>query len=570
MSSLSQRVYDILVKNNLVSENKLKQSLETAKQKKKRLTEVLIEDNLIKEKDLFSVLSESLGFPLIDLKRMKIEDSILKIISQDVARRYQIIPISLIGDTLTVAMSDPLDIFAIDDIKSLTGYQISPVIVSPSELNATINQYYEESTKEAIEELVEGFKDTALEVIRIDKDQVFSSEDLNQAVNDAPVIKVVNLILDNGVNINASDILIEPLENKMRVRFRVDGILREQESPPKSMIAPIISRIKVISGMNVAEHRLPQDGRFKIKIGRREVDFRVSILPSSFGEKAALRVLDKNAAQLDIEKLGFSEVALDRIKKSSQRPHGMIVVCGPTGSGKTTTLYSVLEFIDTPRENIITVEDPIEFQLKGINQVNIRPEIDLTFANCLRSILRQDPDVIMVGEIRDHETADIAIKAALTGHLVLSTIHTTTAPAAVMRLVNIGIEPFLITSAVISIIAQRLLRKVCVNCREKYKISDDVVKSLNLKNLETREFYRAKGCKECFNSGYKGRIAIAEVLMLSSKVKELILSNAQEYVIKKQGREEGMSTLREEGLKKAIEGLTTLEEVIRITAPDEL
>lgn len=569
MISLAQRVYDILIKNNLVSEEKLKESLELAKQKRKRLTDILIENNLIKEKELFYALSEGLGFPLIDLKRIKIEDAVIKIISKDLARRYQIIPISLIGSTLTLAMSDPLDIFAIDDIKGLTGYQITPIIVSPTELNATINQYYEESTKEAIDELVEGLKDGGFELIKTEKEDTPSLAAINQLVNDAPVIKVANLILEKAVNMNASDILIEPLEKIMRVRYRVDGVLQEKESPPKSMIAPIISRIKVISNLNVAEHRLPQDGRFKIKIGNREVDFRVSVIPSSFGEKIALRVLDKSQAQLDIEKLGFSETALERIKKSSQKPHGMIIVCGPTGSGKTTTLYSILEFIDTPRENIITVEDPIEFQLPGINQVNIRPEINLTFASCLRSILRQDPDVIMVGEIRDHETADIAIKAALTGHLVLTTVHTTTAPAAVLRLANIGVEPFLITSSLVAIVAQRLLRKVCMSCREKYMLSEEIMKVLNLKNLPIKEFYRAKGCPQCFNTGYKGRIAISEVLILTPKIRDSILGGAQEHVIKKICREEGMLTLREEGLRKAVDGLTTLEEVIRITAPDE-
>ncbi|MEW5758395.1 MAG: ATPase, T2SS/T4P/T4SS family [Candidatus Omnitrophota bacterium] len=569
MISIAQRVYEILIKNNLISEIKLKEAIDLAKKRRKRLVDILIEDNLIKEKELFPVLSEGLGFPIIDLKRIKIERSVIKIISKDLAHRYQIIPVSLIGKTLTLAMSDPLDVFAIDDVKSLTGYQITPVIVSPSELNATINQYYEESAKEAIEELVEGFKDGSIELIRAEKEEVFSLATINQIINEAPVIKVANMILEKAVNMYASDILIEPLENRMRVRYRIDGVLQEQESPPKSMLAPIVSRIKVISNLNVAEHRLPQDGRFKIKIGTREVDFRVSVIASSFGEKVALRVLDKSQAQLDIEKLGFSQTALDRIKRSSQKPHGMIIVCGPTGSGKTTTLYSILEFIDTPRENIITVEDPIEFQLAGINQVNIRPEVDLTFASCLRSILRQDPDVIMVGEIRDHETADISIKAALTGHLVLTTVHTTTAPAAVMRLANIGIEPFLITSSVIAIIAQRLLRKVCVSCREEYVLSDDIMQSLNLKKIPTRKFYRAKGCAQCFNTGYKGRVAIAEVLILTPKIRDLVLEGAQEYMIKKISRDEGMLTLREEGMEKASEGITTLEEVVRITAPDE-
>lgn len=368
----------------------------------------------------------------------------------------------------------------------------------------------------------------------------------------------------------ASDVLIEPMEKKLRVRYRIDGLLREIKSPPRIMYEAIISRLKVMSNLNIAEHRLPQDGRFKIRIQNREVDFRISVLPSSEGEKAAMRILDKNQAMLDLDKLGFDGKALDDLKRESQRPHGMIIVCGPTGCGKTTTLYSILKFIDSPEKNIITVEDPVEYDLYGINQITIHPNIGLTFGSSLRSILRQDPDIIMVGEIRDYETADIAIKAALTGHLVLSTLHTTTAPGSVVRLLNMGIEPFLITSSVVLVAAQRLARKICPNCREEYKINKAAFKDYEIKtDKENIILHRGRGCRECFNTGYKGRVGLIETLVLTPKIRELIVNKAQEYQIREAARKESMATLREDGFKKALTGITTWEEVLRLTAGDQ-
>jgi type IV pilus assembly protein PilB len=369
----------------------------------------------------------------------------------------------------------------------------------------------------------------------------------------------------------ASDILIEPLEKKLRIRFRVDGVLQEEQAPPKSMHPAIVSRIKVISDLDIAEHRLPQDGRFKAKMLGKEVDFRISILPSSLGEKVALRVLDKSVSVLDIDKLGFSEDNISKLKNVSKLPHGMILVCGPTGCGKTTTLYSILKYVDTPQKNIVTVEDPVEYQLEGINQVTAKPEIGLTFATSLRSILRQDPNIIMIGEIRDYETVDIAIKSALTGHLVLSTLHTTTSSGAIVRLVNIGVEPYLINASLICIVAQRLVRKICNYCKEGYTIKKEIADGLklNLSGVKKLEFFKGKGCPQCFNTGYSGRIGIVEVLLLSPQIRELVLVRPQEQVIKQQARAEGMKTLREEGLEAALKGVTTLEEVLRVTAPDE-
>jgi type II secretory ATPase GspE/PulE/Tfp pilus assembly ATPase PilB-like protein len=383
------------------------------------------------------------------------------------------------------------------------------------------------------------------------------------------------MIVEEAVRKKASDILIEPQEHALRLRLRIDGILKEEPAPPKNMHPSIVSRVKVMSNLNISEHRLPQDGRFKLKISGREIDFRVSILPSSFGEKVAIRVLDKFQAMLDIEKLGFGEAVISTLKKVSLMPHGMVLVCGPTGSGKTTTLYSILKFVDSAEKNIVTVEDPVEYQLEGINQVTVRTEIGLTFGSALRSILRQDPNVIMIGEIRDYETVDIAIKSSLTGHLVLSTLHTTTAAGAIVRLINMGVEPYLITSSLACVVAQRLLRRICSHCREEYTLSPQAARSLASQAEKQpalsgdKKFFRGKGCPNCLNSGYSGRIVIAEVLLLGQKVRELILARAQEHIIKREARQEGMRTLRENGMELVYQGTTTVEEVLRVTAPDE-
>ncbi|MDD5573778.1 MAG: ATPase, T2SS/T4P/T4SS family [Candidatus Omnitrophica bacterium] len=570
MSSLRERLQDILIKNKLISEDDLKLALQVQREHGGRLSDCLVNLNLVSEKDLLLALSEGLGFPPISLARFKIDPEIIKLIPKDLAKHYQIIPVSKMGHALTVAMADPLNVFAIDDVKSLTGFEINPIIAEQKEILQMIERYYEEPATQVLDEIIKDISDMDIEVVRAAREGGMDMQELVRLTKEAPVIKITNLLLEKAIEMNASDLLVEPWERSMRVRVRVDGMLREIEGPPLKFHAPIVSRIKVMSELDIAEHRLPQDGRFKVKIQDRFIDFRVSILPSFFGEKVALRVLDKSMATLDLDRLGFDANSLATIKSCADRPHGMVLVCGPTGSGKTTTLYSVLKYVDSPEDNIVTVEDPVEYQLDGINQVSVRPEIGLTFAGCLRSILRQDPDTIMVGEIRDFETVDIAIKSALTGHLVLSTLHTTTAAGTIVRLVNMGVEPFLITSSIICILNQRLVRKVCDSCKEAYDLPAATAQSLGIEatNKDVAA-YRGKGCKRCFGIGYAGRIVIGEALMLTPTIKELIIKRGQEYEIKAAARREGMQTLRQNGLKKALEGVTSIEEVLRVTAPDE-
>jgi type IV pilus assembly protein PilB len=571
MLSLKDRLTEILINNKLISAEQLAQALKVQAAKGGKLSDIIVELKFVEESELITTLSEGLGLPLIDLKRFKIDLDIAKIIPIDIARHYQIIPISKMGDTITLAMADPLNIFAIDHVQALTGFKINPIISSVADINQTIELSYPDTSKGIIEDLVKEMTVSSIELVKEEKDTSPSDQELDRISHDAPVIKIVNMILEESIKKKASDVLVEPYEKKMRIRFRIDGMLREQKSPPKAMHTAIVSRIKVIAELDISEHRLPQDGRFKVKILNRQVDFRVSILPSSYGEKVALRILDKSQANLDTKKLGFSDHALGILAKVSLLPHGMILVCGPTGSGKTTTLYAILKSVDTPDKNIITVEDPVEFQLEGINQVMAKPEIGLSFAVALRSILRQDPDIIMIGEIRDYETVDIAIKSALTGHLVLSTLHTTTAAGAVVRLVNMGVEPYLINSSLACVVAQRLVRKICLYCKQAYILKDEIAVSLKLDVSKTGnlQFYKGKGCPHCFNSGYSGRTVIAEVLQLSQKIRDLILTGSQEQFIKHQARVEGMKTLREDGLQAALKGYTTIEEVLRVTTPDE-
>ncbi|MDD4939740.1 MAG: ATPase, T2SS/T4P/T4SS family [Candidatus Omnitrophica bacterium] len=569
MISLKDRLTELLITNKLISQEQLNQALEVQSQKGGKLSDILVGLKIIKEKDLIAVLSEGLGVPLIDLKRFKVDPEIAKMIPAEIARRYQIIPISKMGDTITLAMADPLNIFAIDHVAALTGFKINTIISSPEDIAQNIELSYPDASKGVIENLVKEMTASSIEFIK-EEDAALTEQELDRVSREPPVMKVTNMILEEAINKRASDILIEPWDKQLRLRYRIDGILQLQKAPPKSMHPPIVSRIKVMSDLNIAEHRLPQDGRFKAEISGREVDFRVSVLPSSFGEKVAIRILDKTQAVLDIEKLGFSEGVISKLKNIAKTPHGMILVCGPTGSGKTTTLYSILKLVDAPEKNIVTVEDPVEYQLEGINQVTIRPEIGLTFAGALRSILRQDPNVIMIGEIRDYDTVDIAIKSALTGHLALSTLHTTTASGAVVRLINMGVEPYLINSSLICVLAQRLVRKICFYCKEKYAVEKEVISGLRLKTgTKELEFFRGKGCSHCFGTGYSGRIGIGEVLLLSLKIRELILARAQEHIIKEEARKEGMKTLREEGMEQALKGVTSVEEVLRVTAQDE-
>jgi len=571
--SLKEKIIKIFVEEKRVKESDLEKALKTQREKGGSLSDILVDMGCISKNDLMVALSQELGIPPINLSRYKIDPNVVQLISKKIAKRYQIVPISKMGDTLVVAMVDPLNVFAIDDIKAITGYNISPIITADSDIKNAINQYYEESAYTAIEKIVGDMEEDAdISMVEDRSAQDMSeSADLLRMTQDAPVVKITNLILAEGVNARASDILIEPLAHEVRVRFRVDGLLLDSKRPPKPLHNAIVSRLKVMSNLDIAERRLPQDGRFKVRLHNREVDFRISVLPSSKGEKVALRILDKSQAMLDLEKLGFDKKSLDEIRQGAMKPHGMILVCGPTGCGKTTTLYSVLEYVKSPEDNVITVEDPVEYVIEGLNQVTAKPDIGLTFAAALRSILRQDPDIIMIGEIRDFETVDIAIKAALTGHLVLSTLHTTTAAGSVTRLVNMGVEPFLITSSVILVAAQRLVRKVCPNCKEPYELDADIAQKYGIKAVAEKKvkLFRGKGCDVCHKTGYKGRVGLIEVLTLTPKIKALILENAQEYKISEQARLEGMVTLRESGITLALAGVTTMDEIVRVTVGDQ-
>jgi len=569
VTSLKERLKKILINSKLITSEQLNEALEFQRKKGGCLGDVLVNLGHINRKDLMVALSQELNIPPVDLSKLQIKPEIIKLIPKRVVQHYRLVPVSKIGKTLTVAMSDPLNVFAMDDIKVVTGFSIRPIIGTEKSIERAIEQYYQAPTTEIIEDIIKDAAKSRMEIIVEDtKERGADSEDLLHLAQETPVIKITNLLLAEAIKRRASDLLVEPLENNLRIRYRVDGILQEAKAPPKSMQNALISRIKVMSQLNIAERRLPQDGRFKVKIGQRMVDFRVSVIPSSFGEKVALRVLDKEALMLEMDKLGFEQDPVKKIEEASSRPHGMILMCGPTGCGKTTTLYSILKHIDRPEKNIITVEDPVEYQLPGINQVTYREDIGLTFASALRSILRQDPDIIMVGEIRDSQTADIAIKAALTGHLVLSTLHTTDAAGSIVRLINMGVEGFLIASSLIMVGAQRLVRKLCSACKESYELGQDLKKKLGLNADGKLLFYRPKGCEACNNTGYIGRIGIIEVLMLTPAIKELVMKKGSEAEIKIASRKAGMATLRENGLAKVKAGITSLEEVMRVTAAD--
>lgn len=570
ISGLKEKLTKIFIEKKLIKESDLEKARAVQKEKGGSLSDILVSLGFISKNDLMLVLSEELGIPPINLARFKIDPSVIKLIPRKVARHYKILPVSKMGDTLTLAISDPFNIFAIDDIKTLTGFKISPIITTEKDITEALGQYYDEDAFSAIEKIVGDMPAQGGLKLLEEGEAGEAGEDFAKIAQEAPVVKITSLLLAEAINMRSSDILIEPLEKEVRVRYRVDGMLREGRRPPKALHSAIVSRLKVMSDLDIAERRLPQDGRFKIRLHGRDVDFRISVLPSSMGEKVALRVLDKAQATLDISKLGFDQRSTGLIKEAAERPHGMILICGPTGCGKTTTLYSILQYVNTPEDNIVTVEDPVEYLIEGVNQVTSRPDIGLTFAGALRSILRQDPDTIMIGEIRDFETVDIAIKAALTGHLVLSTLHTTTATGSVIRLVNMGVEPFLITSSVIMAGAQRLVRKICPSCKEEYELDKDTAAKLKIgPGKDKVTLYRGKGCASCLGSGYKGRIGLIEILMLTPKIKELILEGAQEHRIREEARREGMETLRENGMKNVMNGMTTLDEIIRVTVGDQ-
>ncbi len=576
MATLKDRIKDILLREQIVTPDDLQRVLEEQGRTGDPLSRILLREGLIDEEQLAFLFSEGLQLPVINISRLKIDPAVVSSIPVDVLKKYQILPISRLGENLSVAMADPLNIFVIDNVKALTGLTVTPIIGRAQDIQQAIEQYCTPRSEESFDSIIQdiqGARDVEDPELIQDGSPGSSVREIERISQEAPIIRLANTIIRQAAAAKASDVFIEPMEKHLRIRYRIDGVLREIDRMDKVLHFPIISRIKVMSNLDISEHRLPQDGRFRaVMENGMDADFRVSVLPTVFGEKIVLRVLDKSLDRVDIKGLGFEDENLSRVKEAAYRPHGMILACGPTGSGKTTTLYSILKHIDSPEKNIVTVEDPVEYQMKGINQVNIRYEVGLTFIATLRSILRQDPDVIMIGEIRDAETLDIGVKAALTGHLVLSSIHTTTAAGSVIRMVNMGIEPFLICSSVNCLIAQRLLRQVCPRCKEEVEISDTLYNKLAIGRIlpgHDRRFFRGKGCSFCQGSGYAGRIGIHEVMSFTPAVRNQVLARAGELQIKAVARKEGMRTMREDALVKASRGLTSLEEVVRVTAADE-
>ena len=569
MPSLKQRILSVLLSRKLIDQTQLDEAVALQRKRGGSLHRILVERGLVKEEDLLAAVSEGLGIPPINLSRLKLDPTLKDLISRDLATEYEMVPVSCIGQTLTVAMADPLNVFALDTITTLTGLTINSLLTTSKDIHEAIDQYYGTGVEETLKEIVQKAESESLEIIHggKPKEDESDTEQLLSQTQEAPVVRFTDAILKSAVRMRASDLLVEPREKDVRIRYRIDGVLQEGQAPPKGLHAGIVSRLKVMAELNIAERRLPQDGHFAFHVDERPIDFRLSILPSSFGGNVCLRILDKRAVKLDIDLLGFTPQDLKRLKICAKRPHGMILATGPAGSGKTTTLYALLKLIDSPEHNLVTVEDPVEFDLEGINQVSARPEIGLTFASALRSILRQDPDIIMVGEIRDGDTADMAVKSALTGHLVLSTLHTNRAAGAVVRLINMGLEPFLLNSSLTAVIGQRLVRKVCSKCAKPDRPPKGIAAKLGLldKRGEPLELVRGAGCRSCMQSGYTGREIIAETLILNPEIRELILRRASERDVEQAARKAGMNTLREQGLAKAVDHVTTLNEVFRTT-----
>ncbi len=596
---MSERLGELLIKRNFITPEQLKKAQDEQKQKGGRLESNLVKLGYIKEDELLSFLSAQYRVPSVKISKIEINPNIVKLIPPSTSKKYFIIPINRVGPKLTLAMADPSNIIVIDEVKFMTGFNVEPVVASETEIVDAIKKYYGgggsvaglgTTTFQAVDYSLDEDKSSESDFDLIDSNLV-DVDDFDKLVHGAvdnievvenqtgdeteeiggPIIKIVNGVLIKAIKLGASDVHFEPYEKSFRVRYRVDGVMRREMTLPMQIKNAIVSRLKIMSKLDIAERRLPQDGRIKLRLGKnREMDFRVSTVPVLFGEKVVLRLLDKSSLQLDMVKLGFEESSLEDLKNALRKPVGMILVTGPTGSGKTTTLYSALSELNKESENITTAEDPVEYNFMGINQVQMHEEIGLTFASSLRAFLRQDPDIIMVGEIRDFETAQIAVQAALTGHLVLSTVHTNDAPGTVTRLIDMGIEPFLISSAIILILAQRLIRKICMECREPIKVHPQLLIDLGVSPDEVKTFpvYKGKGCSICNNTGYKGRVGLYEVMAIKEEIKELILSRASTSEVKKEAMRLGMKTLRQSGIFKIRDGLTTIEEVLRSTMDD--
>lgn len=554
-----------LVEEGVITADQLKQAQEEEKKTGLRLRKALVKLGFIAEEDLVSFLSDKLNVPRIELSNYLIDQKVIDLVPEELARKYELIPVLKIGNRLTCAMVDPWNIFALDEIRSKTGLIIEPSVATEAEIKKSINEIYG-AKQGTIDELIKSIDEEKLKEATGGKE--VNVKKLQGIVEEPTVIKLVNLLIMQAVKEGASDIHIEPEENTLRIRFRVDGILHEISAPPKHLQSAIISRIKIMASLDISERRIPQDGRFTINTGGKQIDARVSVVPTIYGENVVLRLLSSASALLTLEQLGFSGNILEKYNHLISKPHGIILVTGPTGSGKTTTLYASLDKINSPEKNIITIEDPVEYKLPGVRQIQVDGKVNLTFANGLRSILRQDPDIVMVGEIRDIETAEIAIQAALTGHLVFSTLHTNDAPGAITRLIDMGMEPFLVSSSVIAVLAQRLVRKICPKCKEVYTPTKMELKDIGLESSEKLSFYKGKGCPECMGTGYKGRVSIYEMMLPDDKIRDTIISKAATSEIKKRAIEAGMITLMQDGIEKVEAGITTIEEVLRVTQED--
>lgn len=564
---MSSRIGELLLQNGIIGESQLEQAEEAARQNGGLLNSALVKLGYVTETDLTAILSQQYSLPVVQIEELQVDPHTISLIPQHLAQKHHLLPLELKGTTLTVAMIDPSNIIALNDIKFITGFDIRVVLASETDIKTHLEKFYERDV--SYDALMEDLGDDSVEVLSAE-DEV-DLDALERATEDAPVVKLVNAILTDAIKKGASDIHLEPYEKSFRVRFRIDGVLYEIMKPPYKLKNAMISRLKIMADLDIAERRLPQDGRIKLKLGnRREMDFRVSVLPGLFGEKVVLRLLDKSNLQTDMTKLGFNEQQFDLFKEAISKPYGMVLVTGPTGSGKTTTLYSALSELNKTTVNISTAEDPVEFNLLGINQVQMHDDIGLNFAAALRSFLRQDPDIIMVGEIRDYETAEIGIKASLTGHLVLSTLHTNDAPSTINRLLNMGIEPFLVASSINIVVAQRLARRICESCRERFDVSPEVLVDIGVPAAEAKhvEVFYGTGCPKCSGTGYKGRIALYECMPMTEELREFVLNGASAAEIKREAIKGGMKSLRGSGIDYLKAGVTTIEEVLRVTAPD--
>ncbi len=566
---VSRRLGDLLVREGLIDNDQLARALQEQKGSNDKLGGILVKLNFVTEDKLIAFLSRQYGIQSITLSQLDIDPEVLKLVPEQIARKYEVLPIRRQGNQLTLAMADPTNVFALDDVGFMTNLQVVPVVASQAAIRAAVDRTYD-TKGSGIAEIVSEMEGAA-DVELVEGEEEISAKvdvfELKESADEAPVVRLINMILVDAIRRGASDIHLEPYEKVFRVRFRVDGVLHEIMTPPKRLEAALTSRVKIMASLDIAERRLPQDGRIKLRFNQREIDFRVSTLPTIFGEKTVMRILDKDSLQLDLTMLGFDSWSLEQFTKAIHSPYGMILITGPTGSGKTTTLYSAIHTINSPDINIMTAEDPVEYNLKGVNQVQVNDEIGRSFAGSLRAFLRQDPDVILVGETRDLETAQIGIRAALTGHLVLSTLHTNDCPSTVARLLDMGIPPFLVSSSLMLILAQRLGRRVCKECKQPYEADEEMLVPYGhiSQGLGKVNFFKGKGCATCNFTGMKGRVAIYEVMPISQELRDLMIRNAPTAEIRETAQSQGMKTLRQNALQKVLEGTMTVEEVLRVT-----